>query len=82
MFYTPGWSAVLPVVSALGGVAGVLVGVVASNVLAKTLQWAMTIPLFAIVVAAAFALFVGLFFGYYPAQKAARLDPIEALRFE
>jgi putative ABC transport system permease protein len=69
-------------VSALGGVAGVLVGVVASNVLAKTLQWAMTIPLFAIVVAAAFALFVGLFFGYYPAQKAARLDPIEALRFE
>ncbi|MFZ0212826.1 MAG: ABC transporter permease [Candidatus Acidiferrales bacterium] len=69
-------------VSALGGIAGVVVGIVASHILASTLQWAMQIPVSAIVVAAAFALFVGLFFGYYPAQKAAQLDPIEALRFE
>ncbi|MGH9864927.1 MAG: ABC transporter permease, partial [Candidatus Acidiferrales bacterium] len=46
------------------------------------LEWTMQIPPSAIVVAAAFAVFVGLFFGYYPAQKASQLDPIEALRFE
>ncbi|HXT73671.1 MAG TPA: FtsX-like permease family protein, partial [Candidatus Angelobacter sp.] len=70
------------IVSLLGGVAGVFVGVFASNLLASTLQWTMQIPPIAIIVAAAFALFVGLFFGYYPAQKASQLDPIEALRFE
>ncbi|MGH9731086.1 MAG: ABC transporter permease, partial [Candidatus Acidiferrales bacterium] len=70
------------IVSLLGGVLGVLFGVFASRVLASTLHWTMQIPLLAIVVAAAFALFMGLFFGYYPAQKASQLDPIEALRFE
>ncbi len=70
------------IVSLLGGVFGVVVGVFASHLLATTLQWTMEIPPTAIVVAAAFALFVGLFFGYYPAQKASQLDPIEALRFE
>ncbi|HEV2183217.1 MAG TPA: ABC transporter permease [Candidatus Acidoferrales bacterium] len=70
------------IVSLLGGIAGVFVGVSASNLLASTLQWTMQIPISAIAVAAAFALFVGLFFGYYPAQKASQLDPIEALRFE
>jgi putative ABC transport system permease protein len=70
------------IVSLLGGIAGVFVGVSASNLLASTLQWTMQIPISAIAVAAAFAVFVGLFFGYYPAQKASQLDPIEALRFE
>ncbi|HKV27257.1 MAG TPA: ABC transporter permease [Candidatus Acidoferrales bacterium] len=70
------------IVSLLGGVLGVFFGIFASRVLASTLHWTMQIPLLAIVVAAAFALFMGLFFGYYPAQKASRLDPIEALRFE
>jgi putative ABC transport system permease protein len=69
-------------VSLLGGVAGVIVGVFASGVLSSTLAWTMQIPPIAIVVAAAFALFVGVFFGFYPAQKASQLDPIEALRFE
>ncbi|HEV2615559.1 MAG TPA: ABC transporter permease [Candidatus Acidoferrales bacterium] len=70
------------IVSLLGGVLGVFFGIFASRVLASTLHWTMQIPLLAIVVAAGFALFMGLFFGYYPAQKASRLDPIEALRFE
>ncbi|MHB8527777.1 MAG: ABC transporter permease [Candidatus Acidiferrales bacterium] len=70
------------IVSMLGGIFGVIAGVFASHLLATTLQWTMQIPPVAIVVAAAFALFVGLFFGYYPAQKASQLDPIEALRFE
>ncbi len=70
------------IVSVLGGIFGVAFGILASHVLASTLHWTMQIPMLAIVVAAAFALFMGLFFGYYPAQKASRLDPIEALRFE
>jgi len=70
------------IVSLLGGVLGVFFGIFASRVLASTLHWTMQIPMMAIVVAAGFALFMGLFFGYYPAQKASRLDPIEALRFE
>lgn len=70
------------IVSLLGGACGVLVGIFASRLLASTLAWSMAIPPLAIVIAAAFALLVGLFFGFYPAQKAARLDPIEALRFE
>lgn len=70
------------IVSLLGGVCGVFFGIFASRLLASTLAWSMQIPPSAIVIAAAFALLVGLFFGFYPAQKAARLDPIEALRFE
>ncbi len=70
------------IVSLMGGICGVFVGIFASRLLASTLAWSMQIPPSAIVIAAAFALFVGLFFGFYPAQKAARLDPIEALRFE
>jgi len=70
------------IVSLLGGVFGVVFGVFASHLLATTLEWTMQIPPVAIIAAAAFALFVGLFFGYYPAQKASQLDVIEALRFE
>ena len=69
-------------VSLIGGVAGVFFGVFASRSLSGVLQWTMAIPAWSIALAAAFALFVGVFFGYYPAQKASQLDPIEALRFE
>jgi putative ABC transport system permease protein len=69
-------------VSLLGGIAGVVFGVFGSRLLSGLLSWTMAIPAWSIGLAAAFALFVGVFFGYYPAQKASRLDPIEALRFE
>ncbi|HEV2299513.1 MAG TPA: ABC transporter permease [Candidatus Acidoferrales bacterium] len=69
-------------VSLMGGILGVFVGIFGSRFLSGLLSWTMAIPAWSIALAAAFALFVGVFFGYYPAQKASQLDPIEALRFE
>jgi putative ABC transport system permease protein len=68
--------------SLFGGVLGVGAGVGGSIVIGRMLQWPMQVPPQAIVIAAAFSIAVGAFFGYYPARKASRLDPIEALRFE
>lgn len=68
--------------SLVGGAAGVLLGVVGSAFVGRTLQWPMQLSIEAIVLAALFSVAVGVFFGYYPARKASRLDPIESLRYE
>lgn len=68
--------------SLVGGAGGVLLGVVGSFLVGRTLRWPMEVSLEAILVAAMFSIGVGVFFGYYPARKAALLDPIEALRYE
>jgi putative ABC transport system permease protein len=68
--------------SVAGGALGVVVGVVASNGLTRFLSWPTTITTASIAIAFAFSGAVGVFFGYYPARKAANLDPIEALRYE
>ena len=65
-----------------GGLVGLLFGVGGIQGLSRALAWPMKLPPAAVVVAAAFSIAVGLFFGYYPARKAALLDPIEALRYE
>ena len=70
------------VLSCMGGAVGILVGVVTSFVITNVLQWAVMISPAAIVITVLFSMGVGIFFGYYPARKAARLDPIEALRYE
>jgi len=70
------------VLSLLGGATGILLGVAASLIITKLLGWAILISPMAIVAAVIFSMAVGVFFGYYPARKASRLDPIEALRFE
>ena len=68
--------------SVVGGALGVLVGIAASQGLTRFLSWPTTITTASILIAFAFAGAVGVFFGYYPARKAANLDPIEALRYE
>ncbi|MBZ5567748.1 MAG: ABC transporter permease [Acidobacteriia bacterium] len=68
--------------SLFGGLIGVAFGVVGSYLVGRALRWPMEIPPQAIVIAALFAVAVGVFFGFYPARKASKLDPIEALRYE
>jgi putative ABC transport system permease protein len=70
------------VLSVAGGVVGILFGVVSSMTITKVLGWHILISSIAVVAAVVFSMAVGVFFGFYPARKAARLDPIEALRFE
>jgi putative ABC transport system permease protein len=68
--------------SLLGGAFGVLAGVLASLGFSVILEWPMTISTTALVAAVLFSIAIGVFFGFYPAYKASRLDPIEALRYE
>jgi len=68
--------------SIVGGAVGVLLGLSVSRLLTTGLGWPTLITPSSILVAFAFAGAVGIFFGFYPARKAAELDPIEALRYE
>ena len=70
------------VISLFGGLLGIALGFGLSEALERTLQWPTSIPTNAIGMAFGFAAATGVFFGFYPARKAAQLDPIEALRFE
>ena len=70
------------VISAAGGLLGIILGVIASIGIARSLQWATVVSPFSVLLAFGVATAVGVFFGWYPARQAARLDPIEALRHE
>jgi putative ABC transport system permease protein len=70
------------VISALGGLLGVVVGYLIASVVAQQLGWAAQVSLSVVLGAVAFSAAVGIFFGYYPARRAAHLDPIHALRHE
>jgi putative ABC transport system permease protein len=68
--------------SLIGGLAGVLLGVGGALLVAQFAGWQIQLSGNAVALAVAFAFAIGVFFGFYPARKAARLNPVEALRFE
>ncbi len=70
------------VLSCMGGIVGILVGLGSSFLITTVLEWPVLISPMSIVTAVVFSMAVGIFFGFYPARKAAHLDPIEALRYE
>jgi putative ABC transport system permease protein len=70
------------ILSSLGGLIGIVIGVGASELVSMKTGWPILVSSTSVVVAVAFSAAVGMFFGFYPARKAAQLDPIEALRYE
>lgn len=70
------------VISLIGGIVGIIVGSGSALLTAKLLKWPPLLSSWAIITAVTFSIVVGVFFGYYPAQKAAKLEPMDALRYE
>jgi putative ABC transport system permease protein len=70
------------VMSILGGLVGLAVGVGGAALLGRLTGWATATPASAVFLAVGFSAAVGIFFGFYPARKAAALNPIQALRYE
>jgi putative ABC transport system permease protein len=70
------------VLSLMGGLIGVLIGGALSVLVSKILGWPTLVSALSVLISFGFATVIGIFFGYYPAHKAAALDPIEALRYE
>lgn len=70
------------VLSGMGGILGLITGIVGSNLISGLIGFETVISPRILIIAIAFSVFVGIFFGIYPANKAARLNPVDALRYE
>lgn len=70
------------VLSVIGGVIGIVVGLITSYTVGGLTKWPIILTPWAIITAFLFAALVGIFFGFYPARRASRMDPIECLRYE
>jgi ABC-type antimicrobial peptide transport system permease subunit len=67
---------------AVGGVAGVVLGIVASRIVSESFGWTTSLSPGVVLVSYGIAVAIGVVAGFFPARRAARLDPIEALRYE
>ena len=70
------------IISVMGGIIGVLLGIGASAAIKYLAGWPVYVQAYSVILSFAVCTVTGIFFGWYPAQKAARLDPIEAIRYE
>ncbi len=70
------------VLSLVGGITGIILGIVGSSVISNLAHWPTIVTAFSIALSFGFSIAIGIFFGYYPARKAAMLNPIDALRYE
>ena len=68
--------------SLIGGAIGIAIGAFGARTISNAFEWPARVSTNAVVIAFGFSTLIGVLFGYYPAQQAARLDPIAALRFE
>jgi putative ABC transport system permease protein len=69
-------------ISFIGGGIGIMIGILISRTVSKIGGWDTIVSNQSIMIAFGFSVGVGIFFGYYPARKAANLNPIDALRYE
>ena len=70
------------IICSIGGILGIALGLGLGEIGAKAMGFVNTVSPVVIMISFSFSMFIGVFFGYYPAKKAAELDPIEALRYE
>ena len=70
------------VISFIGGLIGIALGITISELVAKFGGWPVVITVSSVLLSFLFSAVIGLFFGWYPARKAAALNPIDALRYE
>ncbi|MDD4155163.1 MAG: ABC transporter permease [Candidatus Cloacimonetes bacterium] len=69
-------------ISGIGGLIGIVVGAVSSTIVGNLMNWSVEVTLWSVVLSVSFSCIIGVFFGWYPAKKAANLNLIDALRYE
>ena len=70
------------VICVIGGIIGIILGIGLGTVAVKLMGYEASVSIESIIIAVGFSMAIGVFFGYYPANKAAKLNPIDALRYE
>jgi len=70
------------IISGIGGIIGIILGILISSIIALAIRFPPAVSILSILIATLFSISVGIFFGFYPARKASKMDPINALRYE